>query len=595
MRRGGFERPEAYVGVMARAVSALLLVAAIGTTPASAVEAVHATVTRTVFAHDFVDGTARAAFRSEGTCPAASETVAVDVCTPDGATGSVRSALFGFDARHTVEAAPVDAPAVQTGVRSAPQQSQHIRVVASRAGQLGVRIEPSPDAGISATPVSESAVPSAKVDGRAVEWTVAAHPGAVYDFRVNYLLEGSPAGSLDSFVPGLRVSLTGDVGVALESADGPAPIGAAGVRTAEVVMMQRDAIGTVKPVFGDAPFFGPTPQGALAFGGTAAVDAPTDYDARVSGEVVRTYRFGAKAFVPDLESYGSLSFVMGYTLGKLEFVLDVFGDTLTLRTARPSAFPSTNPVPSPLYAGDSVGIAAAVAAISSRAREQRAANGSDGRMVSEWHGERATAWATVSANNAPMGEPNGLNVAALEYTPFEPMFGPYGRTLVSAFSVPVSVADGDIDNTGTEPVAGQTSTFTPPPGHEVHRIISSTTFPISEARLHTETTGSGITDLGGLRATPVVEPGGTWLQTTGTGSSRDWVGGYKIIMESTPAGATPPPWDPPALLHVVVPTGATGVVGLWTLRGHDSIRLPAGRYVLDASGDRIIVAKAHRS
>lgn len=513
--------------------------------PAPASTGATAAVTVELDRHAYADGTHRASFVVEGACVEPSPNVELSSATCAGgverAEGSLRSALLGFDAVHTVEALPVDIPLAQTDSGLPGDQLSVVRVDVPEPASLVIRVSAAPDGGFSARPVpSESKPPVTHAGADWVVWEVDVPEGA-HTFSTTFNLSGemSPGAT---YVPQVTLTRRGEAPQPLHSLDGGSGDTRPTMRSATVVFKSRARRTTTSPQFSDGRFYGAVDRYGLAqaFGGQMAFDAATDYQAPRHGEVSARFDTSASTLAPNsADSLNTqMTTVTAATEGKVDLLLGS-SDWVGLRTARTiETFPAhrADPLAGIIYSGDSVHAGVAISTLSAHTRrEGLPVNGAGGLDV-DWDGSAATAWSTTFANRAPAGEPNAWNTDELHRTgSLRQSFSPTGQILQTAYAVPLIAHGGDIDNRhGDAPVAGPPTTFAGPQGHTVSGIYTAVTTPSHAKATIARTVNRGPSGLSleSVTLTPSVGVGGYWLESSRDGYNRDWAGGYHAVVIS---------------------------------------------------------------
>jgi hypothetical protein len=173
------------------------------------------------------------------------------------------------------------------------------------------------------------------------------------------------------------------------------------------------------------------------------------------------------------------------------------------------------------------------------------------------------------ANNVPGGEPNSLNYdkyaddareAALEATALNTASRPYEAMWLHAASIPFVVEGGDIDNrAGGGPIVGEPVTVKVPPGHTSGGVGLSiiSLGPTNFSTLERERSGSwGAITKHGVTLTPMIKPGGYWLESIGDDYLRDWINFVGVSLLSSEKGQSYDDWETEST--VVVPEGGRG-------------------------------------
>lgn len=584
-----------HVAVLAAIVCSLAVAA-----PAPASTRTNATVQVGLDRHAYSDGTHRASFVVEGGCVAQSPRINLSSATCEAgnahAQGSLRSAVLGFDAVHTVEAVPADLPRIQTEGRLLSEQLSVVRVDVQEEATLRVRVTAPPLDGVTARPIASASMPAATESG--ADWVAweAVVPKGSHTFSTRFEFSGETVVGA-TYLPKVAVTREVDASQPLLSIDGGSGDIGATRRSATVVMKARATKTTVAPTFGDGSFYGAVNQYGLtqSFGGQMAFDAPTDYQAARHGEVSARFDTMLARLAPGSGDAlnGAMRSIAAATESKVDFA---FGEGwVGLRTARAvRTFPAltVDPFAGMIYAGDSVHVGVAIAALSAHTDKEGEPTNTDGALAVDWDGSTATAWSTTFANRAPAGEPNSWNHADLLRTgPLRQMSPPAGQLLQTAYAVPLIASGGDIDNRhGDAPMVGPATTFSAPANHTVAGIVTSRTAPSEANATFTNTVNSGDSGVGldSVTVTPAVGPGGYWLQSTRDGYKRDWAGGYRAVVVSRPSAAGP--IDNFAWEQVVtVPRGFTTELDFVTPHGDDDqvrLRVP-GTYRVRVNNGRI--------
>jgi hypothetical protein len=524
----------------------------------------------------YSDGVHRAEFNVEGACVANAPPVNVESSDCGSgepkARGSISSAILGFNAIHTVDVGR-DAPRTNTEHRLPLEQHNLVRVEVPADGRIQVRLS-APALG-SAKPeiVRDSVSPGGAVEDQTVVWDLDA-PAGTYEFSVRLRFPGEtdPTAGYLPQVDVMRMALSAHP---LASAEGPAGDPVETHRTTHLTLRPRAYGGSIPPVISDGKLYGAVDAHGLtqAFGGQVAFDAPTDYWAGQQGHVSRSFSTSPGHLVPSAGDAlnSQLRAFTAATDSKVELILD--GDnTVGLRTARPlttSPTPSVDPAAGMIYAGDSVHAGVGTALLSTAALEDRAPVNNSGEMELDWLGGTARAWSTTVANQAPAGEPNASNPAeAYRVGPLGDLYGSRA-TLQTIYAVPITVAAGDIDNRdGAVGVTGPAITLTAPTGYSVTRVVIAATAPSAAnvtfgRQTHSTDTGLGLT---AVTLRPTIAPGGYWLESSRDGYFRDWAGGVKAVVFSSPSGqlATTAQVD---AYEIRVAPGYTTAVDLFDTKG----------------------------
>lgn len=571
----------------------------------------------------YPDGIYRGSFTTTGACAPASDAVQVleatcgDPVLPDASSGTVRMAKLGFDAFRRVDAGLADLPVLETTVAATPEQLDRVRLTVKEAGDLRVEVTGRPEGGLDPRPIAGSASSGGQITNRTVLWTVPnAQPGSL-DFSVRFA-PGAPAGSTTAtYVPEVKITRTGSADRLLDHVGAPPPPmwPVAVQRTSTLLMRQHLAPGYGPPTVTSTPFLPTDDAFPTSFEVQAALDGAGAYDATASGRVsalavghLDAIAPGALGVIntisistshPGIPGADKFHVFPGLTRANDQWT----GFTLDARTPLGTEVYGVVP-PGPLagifWDGD-VAQAGGVAAIGdvSADREGQPAN-EQGRLMMDWDGSTARAWSGLWANDVPFGEPNKLQHAKYErdvvnLVPIRTSagYGPFSVLGMTEAALPVVVKGGDLDTTDGGTIYGEPVQVSVPQGHEFTLGLILTAQMPETAYNFDVATGPG-----GVTITPIMGPGGKWLESTQDGYARDWSNLHQVYMVSREMlrdfdGELTAQWtngnDAPGMTTqatLLVPPGAEGAIDLLDAEGvREHRRLTPGLWHVTATPD----------
>lgn len=529
--------------------------------------------------HRYVDGTETAVFEvSAPGCDAGSGEVVVDSCSAGRVTGSVRSALLGFDVRHDVEITDGDAPMVATSQRIA-DQSSYVTVDLHRAGDLRVRLAAPNTGGVEAEPVRGSETPSGEVTERAVEWVIAdAEPGS-YRFSVRLQLVDHDDEPFGTYLPEVTVELVDRAAVAARGLAATLPVDGplrSRLRMREhVAPAAGTAAATVERPWVSAP--AALPYGAWAT--EARLDAIGGYDSDASGHVSahRVLPVADVAAPHDdapVSCWGVSSLVVGDR--KVEAVADIPA-TADVSDSAWSVGVTTLDDAAPTGLVDRDSVQAAFVGNFTQIGEplDREPRDDRGTLTLAADPTWVRAWATTLSSASPVTD------------------AAFSSALLASSQTHVVVRDGDLDTRDGSTVDGTPIVYQPPDGHTVRWVllwaVSSGPMELGARIRHGD--GALIAPTDGTAAvtvTPVMEPGGYWLES----SVRDGIPVSAALFEVTVV-TSPSDDDVPLSTVVSVPPGGAQTLHVVNLStgGHRRYTLDPGPQRLELGDETITISR----
>ncbi|MGH2755625.1 MAG: hypothetical protein ACRDLB_14515, partial [Actinomycetota bacterium] len=368
----------------------------------------------------YYDAVHHADFRTSGICIEPHDVVQARVCMAGRTTGTVGSVRLGFEAQRFVEAAPADAPVVQT---STPRGEQLVRLHLNLfdGGAVKVTFTARRANGVTAAPVAGSPTDGGEVHGRSVTWQPAQLEPGEYDFQAAFAVDADPS-LVASFVPEIRIERIDNSRAALEYYSGSVRVHEPVERIHTLRLVQhigrpaappRLSAGRAAPD-GDAVL--PSAWGIMP----SFVARGTFYEPTGGLSATRTHRLAALS--PG--SFGNANAAsMGWTYWspspgpKIEPVTDfayrrdgrklqLAGFDVGIKTAYYLRWEIEPQATNPIYDGDagSIGVTASAGVVQTRAKRPPSRPG--GTLTHDWDGSYGEVWTELVQNSGPGFEPN---------------------------------------------------------------------------------------------------------------------------------------------------------------------------------------------
>ncbi|MDQ3952587.1 MAG: hypothetical protein M3279_06460 [Actinomycetota bacterium] len=461
----------------------------------------------------YVDGTQRAGFRLAGACIPASDdlTARAGGCSPsNGVSGSVRSAVLGFDARRRSETVPADVPFVQTPQVGALDQLQVVEVAVRRRADLTIVMK----ARGGPRPVPDTLSAGGRIENGAAVWRLGLLGPGTYAVSARFT-PGADSGG--RFMPETTVTLAGDA--PWRTPFGPVE-GAPGIvrRTSTLVFEQHLSPLTGPPDVRAGAYQGHGPR-PLAWSAESWALARGAYDAEASGRRAVTAKLlvadrypGARRINSASMTYASLTSSGGPKfLPAGGFLRDASSRFRGFRTTVATAASSPQePAGGRIWDGDYGRYGFTMNAGSVHTARQRPPRHAAGTLAARWGGSTAESWTQVETTPVPLAEPA---------PPGSPGLAPMGTVHQREAAIPVMATGGDVDNrSGQETLWGHPIRVPVPEASASQTVLSSWTAPPKSRYVaEVETSGRHVT------ITPGIEPGGYLLRGRMRGYSWDWV------------------------------------------------------------------------